>query len=182
MALSFGKRIFKGISILSVRDIGVRLLELLRIILITRFFTLEEFGLYGLAVATPSLLSLFVMPQFSAVVQRFYPEYRQKDDRKAKQFIFTSFLYTTVNAAVVLGVAYAAGEFIAANYYQKPELLPYLQTGLLLLLVQPITEVMNTVLMSLEKFKDILWADFLQSTSSLLGVVAIWHGEAMCTP
>jgi O-antigen/teichoic acid export membrane protein len=141
ISTSFGKRILKGTSILTFRDICTRLIEALRIILITRFFSVEEFGIYGLAIGSSVILAtILVMPQFTLALQKFYPEYLRNNEAQARHFIFSTFVYTLLNALVVVIIGWIAAQWIVLDYYQKPELLPYFKWALLLILVQSLSE------------------------------------------
>lgn len=179
MTSTFGKRILRGLSILTSRDLLVALMGALRVVLITQWFTLAEFGTYSLALGTAMIAAIFVMPQFNNVVQRFYPEYQKNDPSQAGRLIFSTMIYTVLNAALVAFALFALSEWIVGAYYQKPEALFFVQVGLSLILFQPLGNVLTAFLMSMERFKTLFVADILQALIGLSGVVAIGAmGEA----
>ena len=165
-------KIFKGTGILTSADVLSRVFEILRIVFITHFFSVAEFGLFSLAVATALLFSALVMPSFSNVILQYFSFYRKKNAVQAKRFFSSTLIFVLIMGVILGLVVLALTRYITIDYYQKPELFGLLKIAALLIVLQPLADFLMHFLFSLEKFKTVFWGKIVFSLFNL-GLV-IW--------
>lgn len=156
---------------MTAADFVSRIFEFIRVIFIAKFFTVAEFGLYSLSVDTAIFFGGLIMPNISGVVLHFFGSYHKKDSQKARQLFSSIVLLTLIKGLIISVVIIFLTKIIAFSYYKKPELESLLIVSIVLITLQPLSDVLNQFLLSLEKFSNILISKIAFSLINLAALV-----------
>jgi O-antigen/teichoic acid export membrane protein len=167
--------IFKGTGILSVGDLVSRIFEVLRIVFITHLFTVQEFGLFSLAIGTVLILTGFTLPSYPSVILQYFPYYQKKGKKHASQFFSSSVLLLVINSLILIGLMMGIAEWVGSVYYEKPEVVEFIRLGAALLGISALANNLHQFLLSHEKFFTIFWGRILSSFTNLGLVVGLTY-------
>ena len=151
MIKSENKKILKATSILTVADFIGKIFDFIRIILITSFFSPAIFGIYSLAIDTNVFFSCFILPGLSSIIIKYFPEYVQKNRKKAAKFFSTVFFILILKSIILAFLIYIASNYIAL-YYLKPELDGLIKYSSILIILIPLNVSLQQFVNSSELF------------------------------
>ncbi|EKD93455.1 MAG: hypothetical protein ACD_28C00146G0003 [uncultured bacterium] len=163
--------IFKGTGILSLGDLISRVFEVLRIIVITHFFSVEDFGLFSIATGTALMLSGFTLPSYGSVILQYFPHYQKKGAAHVGQFLSSSVLFSLVNGLLFTVLMAWGAHWIATGYFQKPELGALLFGASLLVLISPLVNNLSQFLLSDQSFMSVFQLRIAGAVTNLILVI-----------
>jgi len=108
------------------------------------------------------------MPQYGAVILRYFPEYRKKNNDEAKKFVFSSLFFSFLWSLLLFISLELLADLISTHYYNKGSLAPFLRISAITILVSSTSSIAQGFLMSLERFKAVSIGSIILSLLNLL--------------
>lgn len=104
------------------------ILNYILLIIITRFLSPKEFGIFVLAQSVINVSLIFVLLGTHKVLDRFIPYYNATGELGKSKTLISSVLKITLTLSIIIGVIFFLGSELIVNYFFKqPRLLPVLK-------------------------------------------------------
>ncbi len=179
MPNSIRAKFVQAISYTALASIVVRLCGIILSILIARILKSSSLGLFTILQSTIGLYATFICSALSLAATKMIAQYYINDPNKAGRII--ALLVVSLSLALVSGVAiyWFTLPLLANKIYQINELMLLLQVSTIWLVFFSINLLLESVLMGLQSFKQIM---IIQSVYSVLNIplvcVALIFGNA----
>ena len=119
---NYTKRAIKGVSIVLVISLLAALLGYLVRVLLARFLTVEDFGLFYAVFSFLGLLGVFKSLGQEQAIVKFIPEFLHT---KRNDLVKSSILYTTatifITNIIVIASIYLLSSYLSANFFHSPK-------------------------------------------------------------
>jgi O-antigen/teichoic acid export membrane protein len=137
--LHIAKQSARGSAVLFSGNLIATLILAAASILIARLLGPNEFGLYGLALVTPTLLQLLTHFGTRSAVTRYVAHYISLGDiERARRFSQSAMIFSIAAGGLFAVINYVASGWIASALFQRPVLQPFIALASIYLFGQSI--------------------------------------------
>jgi len=166
------KIVLAGAGIAFFGSVINRLLNYVLRIIIARGLSVEEYGLFNIAVIFMRAFVAFAALGLSEGIVRYVSYYRGlNDEEKIKGTLVSSFIITFLFSLVITIVLFFSSDFIAINWFKSEQLIPLLRIFILMIPIGVIISNLTSLNLAYEKIKYNFW--LVDVSSQSLRVVTI---------
>ena len=166
------KRITKGIIYKSFSTGMVTLIGFIVSVFIARYFGKDNYAYLILAYTILSFFAIFTNFGICSAVGRFVPLYLEKGKKEDTGFfIKSSVILTSLFTLFFAGLLYLLINPIAKGFFQKPELIPLLEIGVLYLIGSSFLLFVSHLFKAIQRWREESFISVLDSGLYLLGIL-----------
>jgi O-antigen/teichoic acid export membrane protein len=116
------------------------------VIILARFLSPDDFGLYTIALSIPNLIQIFRDWGTSYAVVKYTAKYNsENNEQKVKQIIFSGLVFQTFLGILLTVFTFLSSDFLAASLFQRPALGYLIQIVSLSLLTGSFVSLVQTI-------------------------------------
>lgn len=165
-----------GILLLTLSKVVTLSINLLSVMLLSRYRSLTEYGTYSAILMVVNLALPFFLLGFPNALNYFYPRAETLDQRD--RFLSAYFISITFLAIVAGGILYLTGP-LWAQYFDNPDMVSFAYLLAILPFTKAMTESRGNLLVASGQAKKLVVITLLQNLALLLAVLATqWLGQS----
>jgi O-antigen/teichoic acid export membrane protein len=170
---SLRRRLVSGAFWSICSSVFLRLTGFVNVIVLTRVFSAEQYGAYGLILNTLGMFGLVGGFEMGLTATKYVAEHRHRNPDRAGRVIGLGLVVTAVTATLMAGLLFGGSTVIAVHAFGEGSLSGEIRLAALLMLLTALTSVLFGVLAGLEAFSV---AAALQMGMAVLTTVAVCIG------
>jgi O-antigen/teichoic acid export membrane protein len=170
---SLRRRLVSGAFWSMCSSMFLRVTGFVNVVVLTRVFTAEQYGAYGLILTTLAMFGLLAGFEMGLTTTKYVAEHRETDPDRAGRVVGLGLMVTSVTATVMGLALFGASSLIAAEAFGNPLLRDELQLAAAILVATAVSAVLLGALAGLEAFSA---SAVLNMTMGLLTTAAVCVG------